>query len=100
MLGVAGATLAAEGAVSEAVALEMARGAVAHSHAEVAVAVSGIAGPGGGTVAKPVGTVCFGYLLPGCSEAETCLFEGDRERIRRASVAQALRGLIARCDGG
>lgn len=99
MLGVAGASLAANGAVSEAVALEMARGAAARSHADVAVAVSGIAGPGGGTAAKPVGTVCFGYLVPGCAEAETHLFQGGREAVRRASVEQALRGLIARCGG-
>jgi nicotinamide-nucleotide amidase len=96
MLGVNASTLAAFGAVSEAVVREMAAGAVARSQACVAVAVSGIAGPGGGTEAKPVGTVCFGFALPGRIVSETRHLEGDRDAVRRASVATSLEGLIAR----
>jgi nicotinamide-nucleotide amidase len=96
MLGVNPATLASRGAVSEAVVREMAGGAVARSQASVAVAVSGIAGPGGGSATKPVGTVCFGYALPAVLTSETRLLAGDRDAVRRASVAIALEGLIAR----
>ncbi|WP_295882540.1 nicotinamide-nucleotide amidase [uncultured Thiohalocapsa sp.] len=95
MLGVAAATLAEYGAVSEPVVQEMAAGALAHSAAQVAVAVSGIAGPGGGSADKPVGTVCFGYALPGGVSTETVHFDGDREAVRRQSVAHALSRLIA-----
>jgi nicotinamide-nucleotide amidase len=96
MLGVNAATLAAYGAVSEAVVREMASGAVARSQAAVAVAVSGIAGPGGGTATKPVGTVCFGYALQSVLASETRLLAGDRDAVRRASVVIALEGLVAR----
>ncbi|MBK1706567.1 damage-inducible protein CinA [Halochromatium glycolicum] len=98
MLGVAAETLAAEGAVSEAVVREMALGAVARSRAEIAVAVSGVAGPGGGTPAKPVGMVCFGFAFPDRVETETCYLDGNRDEVRRASVRHALGGLITRCD--
>ncbi|MFW6259164.1 MAG: CinA family protein [Halochromatium sp.] len=97
MLGVAEATLAAWGAVSEAVVAEMAGGAIAHSQASIAVAVSGIAGPGGGTATKPVGTLCFGWALPEGIAVETRYFAGDREQVRRQAVAHALRGLLERC---
>lgn len=95
MLGVLPATLAREGAVSEAVVLEMASGVLAHSAADIAVAISGIAGPGGGVPGKPVGTVCFGLeeknvLL----QTDTQHFEGDREAVRRQSVAHALTRLL------
>ncbi len=99
LLGVQAATLAAEGAVSEAVALEMAAGAIAHSRASLAVAVTGIAGPGGGSAAKPVGMVCFGWALPGRLEAETRLFSGERDAVRAQAVEHALRGLRQRCPG-
>lgn len=96
-LGVRPGTLERYGAVSEMVAAEMARGARAAAHADYAVAVSGIAGPGGGTPDKPVGTVCFGWVGPDDEpETETQRFEGDREAVRRQTVAHALDGLLDR----
>ncbi len=95
MLGVAQATLDAQGAVSEASAREMAQGAVAHSRAQIAVAVTGIAGPGGGSAAKPVGTVCFAWAGPDTRlRSETRLFQGSREQVRRQTVIAALQGII------
>jgi nicotinamide-nucleotide amidase len=95
MLGVQAATLAAEGAVSEAVVLEMVDGALEHSRADIAVAISGIAGPGGGTPAKPVGTVCFAWAIKDTiHQKDTRYFEGDREAVRQQSVACALQGLL------
>lgn len=90
MLGVAAETLAAHGAVSEAVVAEMARGAAAEAHAECAIAVSGIAGPGGGSDEKPVGTVCFGWSISGQSVTEIFHFAGNRDAIRSQSVLMAL----------
>ena len=84
------------GAVSEAVVLEMVQGALARSHAQVAVAVSGVAGPGGGTPEKPVGTVCLAWGAKGAApRAETRRFPGDREAVRRHSVEHALKGVLA-----
>jgi len=100
MLDVDPATLAAHGAVSEAVAAAMARGALAQSAAQIAVAVSGIAGPGGGSADKPVGMVCFGWALGDAVDTATQRFTGDRDAVRRQSVAHALRGLIERLDHG
>ncbi|MGH8761835.1 MAG: CinA family protein [Nitrosospira sp.] len=95
MLGVSSTTLEQHGAVSEETAYEMAEGAIARSHAQVAVAVTGIAGPDGGTVEKPVGMVCFAWLIKdGLARAETRYFSGNRETIRRQSVAEALQGVI------
>jgi nicotinamide-nucleotide amidase len=95
MLGVLETTLERHGAVSEAVVREMAAGALAASHAQVAVAVSGTAGPGGGTPEKPVGTVCLAWgLKDGEARAETRHFPGDREAVRRQSVVHALEVLI------
>jgi nicotinamide-nucleotide amidase len=95
MLGVAAATLEGEGAVSEAAAGEMARGALAHSAADVAVAVSGIAGPGGGVPGKPVGMVCFAWVVSGAPpRVETRHFAGDREAVRRQAAARAIEGLL------
>jgi len=95
LLGVADATLAAHGAVSEAVAAEMALGAVSASGADVAVAVTGVAGPAGGTAAKPVGMVCFGWASRrGGVRTETRHFPGGRADVRRASVERALEGLL------
>jgi nicotinamide-nucleotide amidase len=96
MLGVRAATLDAHGAVSEAVAREMADGAIAHSDADFAVAVTGIAGPGGGTPDKPVGTVCIAWVRRGAAgQATTRRFTGDRAAVRGASVEAALIGLVA-----
>jgi nicotinamide-nucleotide amidase len=99
MLGVLETTLEQHGAVSEQVVREMVEGALAASHAQVAVAVSGTAGPGGGTPQKPVGTVCLAWGLKGeAPRVETCHFQGDREAVRRGSVAHALEVLIGILD--
>jgi nicotinamide-nucleotide amidase len=88
------ATLETFGAVSEETAQAMAVGALAHSHAQAALAISGIAGPGGGTPQKPVGLVCYGWALAdGTQLSSTCRLDGDREEIRSRAVAAALRGL-------
>ena len=96
MLGVDAALIDAHGAVSEAVALAMARGAVAHSRAQCSVAVTGVAGPGGGSPAKPVGTVWFGWCVDGHTDAECLRFDGDRAAVRQQTVEHALRGLLRR----
>ena len=83
------------GAVCGPVAQAMAEGALAHSRAQVAVAVTGVAGPTGGSPAKPVGTVWFGFALPGQVVAEKCHFEGDRAAVRQATVRHALNRLLA-----
>ncbi|MGH8396735.1 MAG: nicotinamide-nucleotide amidase [Gammaproteobacteria bacterium] len=95
MLGVREKTLAEHGAVSEATVLEMATGALIHSQATIAVAVSGIAGPAGGTPDKPEGTVWIGWAwTDGKATAECFQFTGGREAVRRMAVAEALSGLI------
>jgi nicotinamide-nucleotide amidase len=94
LLGVDAALIASHGAVSEAVARAMATGALAHSHAQVAIAVTGVAGPGGGSADKPVGTVCFGFAWPGAVSTETCQFAGERADVRRASVQHGLLRLL------
>jgi len=95
MLGVQAATLDAHGAVSEAVVREMAEGALVRSGVQLAVAVSGIAGPAGGTPDKPVGTVWLGWAGEGmASRASHHRFDGDRNAVRRQAVAAALRGLL------
>ena len=95
LLGVHDAVLRAHGAVSEATAIAMANGALKRSNADLAVAVTGIAGPAGGTPAKPVGMVCFAWARKdGRVTSETHHLGGDRAEVRRASVAIALRGLI------
>ncbi len=98
-LGVAAATLERHGAVSEETAREMALGALAHGKGSVALAITGVAGPGGGTAAKPVGTVCFAWAKDGAARSETRQFDGDRESVRRQSVMHALQGLIELLDG-
>lgn len=91
MLEVSAEILEQHGAVSEEVAEEMAKGALNHSHATIAIAISGIAGPDGGTAIKPVGTVCFAWLdKSGWLRKETCLFSGERAAIREAAVLHAL----------
>jgi nicotinamide-nucleotide amidase len=99
LLGVPAALIEAHGAVSEAVAQAMARGALAHAHAEVALAVTGIAGPSGGSADKPVGTVWFGWALPGRVWSECRRFDGDRAAVRQASVAHALGTLVEALQG-
>jgi nicotinamide-nucleotide amidase len=99
MLGVRAATLAAHGAVSEATAREMATGALARSAADISVAVTGIAGPAGGSPGKPVGLVCFAWARRGGPvDALTVHFTGDRAAVRSAAVAAALDGLISRAS--
>ena len=95
LLGVDADQIAAQGAVSELVARAMAHGAVRHSRARVAVAVTGIAGPTGGSAEKPVGTVWFGFMVDGRLSSETRRFEGDRAAVRAATVRQALARLLA-----
>lgn len=95
MLGVNGATLDTHGAVSEETVREMATGALAKSQAHISVSLSGIAGPGGGSPKKPVGTVCIGWAVNDSAPlSTTCRLSGDREEIRSRAVAAALRGLI------
>lgn len=94
LLGVDAALIASEGAVSEKVARAMAFGALRHAQAQVSVAVTGVAGPGGGSPAKPVGTVWFGFDVGGRLTSETRRFDGDRQAVRAATVAHALARLI------
>lgn len=94
-LGVDAALIATQGAVSEAVARAMAEGALRQSHAQVAVAVTGVAGPTGGSAAKPVGTVWFGWATPTGVFTQMRRFEGDRRQIREASVQHARQRLMA-----
>jgi nicotinamide-nucleotide amidase len=94
LLGVDAALIEAHGAVSEVVARAMAFGAVRHSHAQVSVAVTGIAGPGGGNKDKPVGTVWFGFMVDGLLTSETRRFDGDRAAVREATVRHALQRLL------
>jgi nicotinamide-nucleotide amidase len=97
LLGVDAALVAAHGAVSEPVALAMAAGALAHSRADWAVAVTGIAGPGGGSAEKPVGLVWLAWCGRGeAPQAERHVFAGDRAGVRRATVGRALQGLLER----
>jgi nicotinamide-nucleotide amidase len=101
-LEVSADTLEHFGAVSEPVALEMASGVLLGSPAHVAISVTGIAGPDGGTPGKPVGMVCFGFAARAgegiVSRAATHLFEGDRTQIRQAAVVYALRGALELID--
>ncbi len=99
VLAVSADMIAREGAVSEATVCAMAEGTIACSHAKVSAAISGIAGPGGGTPKKPVGTVWIawaGNLQP--THAQCYFFEGDRAAIRQQAVQAALEGLIERCE--
>lgn len=97
MLGVRAETLVARGAVSREVAAEMAVGALEYSKAMISLSITGIAGPGGGSPDKPVGTVCFAWCVRGqAPESERCQFLGDRESIRRQAVEFALNGVLRR----
>ena len=100
MLGVHPQTLETHGAVSRETAIEMVSGALVHSGASIAVAVTGIAGPGGGAPDKPVGTVWIAWKRRGgYALAELFHFEGDRDAIRRQTVAIAMQGLRRQVDG-
>jgi nicotinamide-nucleotide amidase len=92
-LGVDAALIQAHGAVSEQVVRAMAFGAIRHSLAQVSIAVTGIAGPSGGSVVKPVGTVWFGFSVQGKLHSEMMRFEGDRAAVRQQTVWHA----VARC---
>jgi len=99
MLGVRQETLDRHGAVSPETAAEMAAGALKNSKAMISLAITGIAGPTGGSPGKPVGTVCFAWCRVGeTAVAETAVFAGDREAVRRQAVLHALRGLLVRLD--
>ena len=95
-LGVSASLIATEGAVSQAVVCAMAQGALSHSKAQVAVAVTGVAGPTGGSALKPVGTVWFGFAVPGLDHvmSEVQCFNGDRAAVRLATVHHAVNRLI------
>ncbi|WED21371.1 CinA family protein [Vibrio sp. JC009] len=94
MLGVNAKTLTMNGAVSQPVVAEMAFGALKNSNGTVSVAVSGIAGPTGGTEDKPVGTVWFAWRYLDKEYQECCLFEGDRAEVRYQACVHALEGVI------
>lgn len=96
VLDVAQPLLEQHGAVSEPVARAMVLGAVRHSQARVAVAVTGIAGPAGATADKPVGTVWFAYAVDGAVASECVHFGGDRAAVRAATVRHAVEGLVSR----
>jgi nicotinamide-nucleotide amidase len=97
MLGVKPGTLDRHGAVSEAVVREMAEGALRHSWAQAALAISGIAGPGGGTPERPVGLVCFAWAIADAATSTAVMqFQGDRRAVRAQSARAALRGLLDR----
>jgi nicotinamide-nucleotide amidase len=100
LLGVRGETLQRYGAVSEETAREMALGALGRSRGTVALSVTGIAGPSGGSAEKPVGTVCFAWARQGRVQSETRRFAGDRESVRKQSVIRALEGLAEFLDAG
>ena len=94
LLGVDAALIAQHGAVSEPVARAMAFGAIRHSQAQVSVAITGVAGPTGGSAAKPVGTVWFGFSVHGVLTSEVMHFDGDRASVRTATVQHAVRRLV------
>ena len=99
LFGITAQSLVIHGAVSEATAAAMAAGALQHSRADWALAITGVAGPGGGSPEKPVGTVCFGWAGPDNQLAvETHHFQGTRTEVRAQSVKHALEGLLQRAE--
>lgn len=96
LLGVPADLIETHGAVSEPVVRAMVDGCLQRTHAEVGVAVSGVAGPDGGSADKPVGTVWFAFATPSGIDSERCRFDGGREVVRRQTVAHALAGLLER----
>jgi len=99
LLGVPEATLAAHGAISGETALAMAKGAVARAWVDLAVSITGIAGPGGGSAEKPVGLVHFGVATKSGGHTERRIFPGDRTEIRRAAMVFALELLLVEARG-
>ena len=98
LLGVDAALIAKHGAVSEEVARAMVQGAITRSKAQVAVAVTGVAGPTGGSKDKPVGTVWFGFSVSGMLTSEVMQFDGDRASVRAATVQHAVQRLVSLLD--
>lgn len=98
LLGVAPGTLERHGAVSEETARDMVRGALGRSRGTLALAVTGIAGPAGGTPEKPVGLVCFAWASGDRIRSESRHFAGERESVRRQAVARALEGVLEMLD--
>ena len=96
LLGVKKRTLQKFGSVSEETAREMAKGALKKSRGTIAVAVTGVAGPTGGSARKPVGMVCFAFATSRAVFSETRRFKGNRESVRRQSVVHALKGVLER----
>jgi nicotinamide-nucleotide amidase len=94
-LGVNASLIEQQGAVSEAVAAAMAQGACTHSFGDYAVAITGIAGPDGGSAEKPIGTVCFGWANRHHCRTETIYFKGDRQSIRQQAMLHALAGILS-----
>ncbi|MDP5206425.1 CinA family protein [Alishewanella sp. SMS8] len=94
LLAVRSATLLQYGAVSVETVAEMASGAAKAAGAELAIAISGIAGPGGGSASKPVGLVCFGFYLQGAITTQQHVFKGDRQQVRQQAIEHALRQSI------
>ena len=94
MLGVSASTLERHGAVSEATARAMADGALLRSRARMTLAITGIAGPTGGSPDKPVGMVWFAWAMNGETRTQLARFSGDRETVRRQSVLTALKGVL------
>lgn len=100
LLGVRPDLIAAHGAVSTEVAAAMAQGALTHSHADIAISITGIAGPGGGTPQKPVGTICFGLAMSGDVHTYRKIFaEEDRTTIRIAALEEGLHRLAQAVSG-
>jgi nicotinamide-nucleotide amidase len=100
MLAVDKQIIEIHGAVSEETARSMVQGAIENSNAQVGLSITGIAGPGGGTIDKPVGTVCFGWMVDGQCDTETCHFSGDRNQVREQSVRHVLTTLLDRLQHG
>ena len=98
LLGVDAALITQHGAVSEEVARAMVQGAITHSKAQVAVAVTGVAGPTGGSKQRPVGTVWFGWSVGGVVTSECKQFDGDRAAVRAATVRYAVQRLVRLLD--
>jgi nicotinamide-nucleotide amidase len=98
ILNISASLIAQHGAVSEEIAAAMAEGALANSEAHIALSTTGIAGPGGAVPGKPVGTVCFGWLVGGVTHTERKVFSGDRHAVREQTVAYALDRLLRYID--
>ncbi len=94
ILNISASLIAQHGAVSEEIAAAMAQGALANSEAHIALSTTGIAGPGGAVPGKPVGTICFGWLVGGVTHTERKVFTGDRHAIREQTVEYALNRLL------